>query len=106
MENIFRFYESGLSYQYYDFTIKEIINHEEALRVLIDLQLIERKIVYENGNFLVLPAESGLAKMEEIVKSLPFTFHRKRFGLHYKVLYELKSSGCLEYELHGYDESE
>ena len=106
VDNIFRFYESGFSYEYYDLTIKKIVDLEKTTSFLIDLQLIEQKIVYENGNFLVLPAESGLAKLEEIKKSLPFTFYRQRFGLHYKDLYELKNSNCLEYELHGYDESE
>ena len=106
VDNIFCFYESGFSYKHYNFTIKKVKNYEKSLRFLIDLQLIERKIVCKNGNFLVLPAESGLVKMEEIIKSLPFTFYKQRFGLCYDVLYELKSSTCLEHELHGYDESE
>jgi Immunity protein 35 len=98
-----QYYEAGLRHEFYVLTILQVFDVTQTLHALLHMRLIDARAEFDNDEFTVRPTQVGKTAFNTILSSLPYTFPIQHFYFFYPILFEMKRSNWLKFELLGFD---
>jgi hypothetical protein len=93
LDDQFSAYELGLKYDYYDLTVQEVYIRQQAIELLLKLNMSYVLPEEAHGEIWTIPKPYTHKQISEMLQSLPCTFSKQRFrSLETAKLLNLKAS--------------